>query len=267
MAATSGDTDRVGATREDGHGPRTYLPWSPQPARSLATLAQAVRVVLVPARSFWQMRGCLSLPALRSTPAMRASSQLARGWGARREADELAAAAASRTGRAESERWPGDCQSAMSPPCSASVPSASHSSRPGQAELSRLLRAVPDRRATSVQLATVTRGQPRVLTAPGRGCPAVLTAWIGGIPTLIVLVRFSSPASATVLQVSAGIPSVACARSRPRYGAPAGADLSQSHQPRRRAPGHAQPVADFPPTTGCYDFSDGHGRPSRPARW
>ena len=51
-----------------------------------------------------------------------------------------------------------------------------------------------DHHAISMQLATVTTGQSRVLTVPGPGWSAALAAWIGGIPKLIVRVRFSSPA-------------------------------------------------------------------------
>jgi hypothetical protein len=49
----------------------------------------------------------------------------------------------------------------------------------------------------AVQLATVTRGQSRVLAVPGRGRSAALAVWIGRIPKLIVRVRFSSPAPGT----------------------------------------------------------------------
>ena len=60
-----------------------------------------------------------------------------------------------------------------------------------------------DRRAISVQLATVPRGQSRVLAVPAPGWSAGLAARIGRIPKLIVRVRFSSPAPGASLQVSA----------------------------------------------------------------
>ncbi len=57
-------------------------------------------------------------------------------------------------------------------------------------------RAAPgqDHRPINVQLATVTRGQSRTLAVPGHSWSAALAARIGGIPKLIVRVRFSSPA-------------------------------------------------------------------------
>jgi hypothetical protein len=51
-----------------------------------------------------------------------------------------------------------------------------------------------DHRAISVQLATASKGQSRILTVPGHGWSPPLAAQIGPIPKLIVRVRFSSPA-------------------------------------------------------------------------
>ena len=51
-----------------------------------------------------------------------------------------------------------------------------------------------DRRAISVQLATVKRGQSRVLRVSEVGCSAALSAAICPIPKLLVRVRVPSPA-------------------------------------------------------------------------
>ena len=106
MAAMSGDTYRVVVTREDGQwladvpsleGAHTY-------ARSLPTLDQAVREVVVLAADLPDE----AMPVLvldyeyhTGDASLDVTAQEVRQL--RREADELAAAAASRTGRAAAE--------------------------------------------------------------------------------------------------------------------------------------------------------------------
>ena len=106
MAAMSGDTYRVVVTRENGHwladvpsleGAHTY-------ARSLPTLDQAVREVVVLAADLPDE----AMPVLvldyeyhTGDASLDVTAQEVRQL--RREADELAAAAATRTGRAAAE--------------------------------------------------------------------------------------------------------------------------------------------------------------------
>ncbi len=169
MAAMSGDTYRVVVTREDGRwladvpsleGAHTY-------ARSLPTLDQAVREVVVLAADLPDE----AMPSLvldydyhTGDASLDATAREVRQL--RREPTNSPLLLPLALAGPPPSWLPGDCQCAMSPPCSASVPSASPSSRPGQAELPRLLQLHQDRRATSVQLATVTREQPRGLVIP-----------------------------------------------------------------------------------------------------
>jgi hypothetical protein len=65
-------------------------------------------------------------------------------------------------------------------------------------------RSVHDRRAISVPLARVTRGQPRPLADTYTRRSAPLAAVIAALPKLIVRVRFSSPAPHVPAQLRAG---------------------------------------------------------------
>jgi hypothetical protein len=65
--------------------------------------------------------------------------------------------------------------------------------------------SVHDRRAISVPLARVTRGQPGSLETVRDAWSAPLAAVTAELPKLIVRVRFSSPAPHTKAQARAGI--------------------------------------------------------------
>jgi hypothetical protein len=73
--------------------------------------------------------------------------------------------------------------------------------------------AVLVRRAISVQLATVTRGQPRLLQSTWTGRSAAYTGVAALLPKLIVRVRFSSPALIVKAQARDSILSLGLDRS------------------------------------------------------
>ena len=78
----------------------------------------------------------------------------------------------------------------------------------------------PVRRAINVQLARVTRGQPRPLQAARIGRSAARSGVAAPFPKLIVRVRFSSPAPPVPAQVRAGMRSLRLACSHTVFDLP-----------------------------------------------
>ena len=82
---------------------------------------------------------------------------------------------------------------------------AGHEAPPNQ------YRSAYDRRAISVPLARVTRGQPGPLGSARDARSAPLAAVTAALPKLIVRVRFSSPALMTKAQAREGVPGLGLA--------------------------------------------------------
>ena len=104
MAAMSGDTYRVVVTREDGHWLADVPSLEGAHARSLPTLDQAVREVVVLAADLPdEAMPSLVLDYEYHTGDARLDATAREVRQLRREADELAAATATRTSRAAAE--------------------------------------------------------------------------------------------------------------------------------------------------------------------